>query len=79
MDDNGKPILITGGSGFIASYLAMTFLEAGEQVVLFDRDPDLPGLNVAEPGSSLGQPLRWVLSNSFAFGGANATLVFGRD
>jgi len=42
-------------------------------------DPDLPGLNVAEPGSSLGQPLRWVLSNSFAFGGANATLVFGRD
>jgi 3-oxoacyl-[acyl-carrier-protein] synthase I len=43
------------------------------------RDPDLPGLNVAEPGSSLGQPLRWALSNSFAFGGANATLVFGRD
>jgi len=42
-------------------------------------DPGLPGLNVAEPGSSLGQPLRWALSNSFAFGGANATLVFGRD
>src|SRR5262249_14336712 len=37
-----KPILITGGSGFIASYLAMKLLEeAGEQVVLFDRDPDL--------------------------------------
>jgi len=45
MDDNGKPILITGGSGFIASYLAMKFLEAGEQVVLFDRDPDLRRLN----------------------------------
>ena len=42
-------------------------------------DPDLPVLNVAEPGSRLGRPLRWVLSNSFAFGGANATLVLGRE
>jgi 3-oxoacyl-[acyl-carrier-protein] synthase I len=42
-------------------------------------DPDLPVLSVAEPGSSLGKPLRWVLSNSFAFGGANATLVLGRE
>ncbi len=42
-------------------------------------DPDLPVLNVAECGSSLGQPLRCVLSNSFAFGGANATLVLGRE
>jgi 3-oxoacyl-[acyl-carrier-protein] synthase-1 len=42
-------------------------------------DPDLPTLHVAEPGSSLGHPLRWVLSNSFAFGGANATLVLGRE
>ena len=48
---------------------------------LWDRmpDSDLPVLNVVEPGSSLGQPLRWVLSNSFAFGGANATLVLGRE
>jgi 3-oxoacyl-[acyl-carrier-protein] synthase-1 len=42
-------------------------------------DPDLPVLNVAERGSRLGQPLRWALSNSFAFGGANATLVLGRE
>jgi 3-oxoacyl-[acyl-carrier-protein] synthase-1 len=48
---------------------------------LWDRlpDPGLPVLNVAEPGSSLGKPLRWALSNSFAFGGANATLVLGRE
>jgi 3-oxoacyl-[acyl-carrier-protein] synthase-1 len=26
----------------------------------------------------LGRPLRHVLSNSFAFGGSNAALVFGR-
>jgi nucleoside-diphosphate-sugar epimerase len=39
---NGKPILITGGSGFIASYLAMYLAEKRKQnVVLFDRDPDL--------------------------------------
>ena len=29
-------------------------------------------------GARLGRPLRWALSNSFAFGGSNATLVFGR-
>jgi threonine 3-dehydrogenase len=34
------PILITGGTGFIASYLAMALLKKGERVVLFDRDPD---------------------------------------
>jgi 3-oxoacyl-[acyl-carrier-protein] synthase I len=33
---------------------------------------------VAEPGNRLGRPLDWILSNSFAFGGANAVLVFGR-
>jgi 3-oxoacyl-[acyl-carrier-protein] synthase-1 len=42
-------------------------------------DPDLPMLNVVEPGEGLGRPLRWALSNSFAFGGANATLVLGRE
>src|SRR3954468_2078524 len=40
-DDKKKPILITGGSGFIGSYLAMALLEEGERVVLFDRNPDL--------------------------------------
>src|SRR3954453_21617063 len=41
MKPNEKPIPITGGTGFIGSYLAMKLLEAGEQVVLFDRDPDM--------------------------------------
>ena len=44
-----------------------------------EYDPTLPVLNLAAPGSSLGHPLRWALSNSFAFGGANATLVLGRE
>lgn len=42
-------------------------------------DPVLPALNVAEPGARLGHPLRLTLSNSFAFGGANAALVLGRE
>ena len=42
-------------------------------------DPALPVLNLAEPGSSMGHHLRWALSNSFAFGGANSTLVMGRE
>lgn len=41
-------------------------------------DTSLPALNVATPGSSMGRPINWALSNSFAFGGSNATLVFGR-
>jgi 3-oxoacyl-[acyl-carrier-protein] synthase-1 len=41
-------------------------------------DPDLPLLHLATPGERLGRPLQWCLSNSFAFGGANAALVFGR-
>jgi len=38
-----RPILITGGTGFVASYLAMELLERSpdEKVVLFDRDQDL--------------------------------------
>ncbi len=43
------------------------------------RDPALPPLNVAGPGTALGRPLDWALSNSFAFGGSNAALVFGRS
>jgi 3-oxoacyl-[acyl-carrier-protein] synthase-1 len=43
-----------------------------------ERDPALPPLNVAQPGARLGRPIRYALSNSFAFGGSNAALVFGR-
>lgn len=41
-------------------------------------DPTLPALNLVAPGARLGRPLRWAMSNSFAFGGSNATLVLGR-
>jgi 3-oxoacyl-[acyl-carrier-protein] synthase-1 len=44
-----------------------------------EYDPALPMLNLAEPASSLGRHVCWALSNSFAFGGSNATLVMGRE
>ncbi|MES3024159.1 MAG: beta-ketoacyl-ACP synthase [Pseudomonadota bacterium] len=41
-------------------------------------DPALPVLDAVAPGRALGRPLRYALSNSFAFGGSNAALVLGR-
>jgi 3-oxoacyl-[acyl-carrier-protein] synthase-1 len=43
-----------------------------------EPDPALPPLNVTRKGARLGRPIRYALSNSFAFGGSNASLVFGR-
>jgi 3-oxoacyl-[acyl-carrier-protein] synthase-1 len=42
-------------------------------------DPALPPLQMASTGHTLGHPPRWTLSNSFAFGGANASLLFARE
>jgi 3-oxoacyl-[acyl-carrier-protein] synthase I len=44
-----------------------------------ERDPALAPLRVVQPGEALGRPVRYVLSNSFAFGGSNASLVFARE
>lgn len=41
-------------------------------------DPALPALRTVAPGMALGRPLRHVMSNSFAFGGSNASLLFSR-
>ena len=43
-----------------------------------ERDPALPALRVVPPGESLGRSPEYVLSNSFAFGGSNASLLFAR-
>lgn len=41
-------------------------------------DPALPPLAVVEPGDRLGRCLHYVMSNSFAFGGSNVSLLLGR-
>jgi len=42
-------------------------------------DPALPRLRAVAPGEALGRPVRHVLSNSFAFGGSNAALLFSAE
>ena len=42
-------------------------------------DPALPALALVPPGARAKGPLRHVLSQSFAFGGSNAALVFGGE
>ncbi len=55
--------LITGGSGFIGSYLARLLIEAGERPVLFDIAPvqgpllELSGKFIFEPGSVAHLPV----------------------
>ncbi|MDB9684659.1 beta-ketoacyl-[acyl-carrier-protein] synthase II, partial [Acinetobacter baumannii] len=39
-------------------------------------DPDLVDQNYVQE-AELTQPIRYVMSNSFAFGGSNISLVFG--
>lgn len=41
------------------------------------RDPELPPIRLAAPGES--RPVRHFLSNSFAFGGSNATVILSRE
>jgi 3-oxoacyl-[acyl-carrier-protein] synthase-1 len=41
------------------------------------QDPGLPQIRLASRGQNLGRPLRRVMSNSFGFGGSNASLVLG--
>jgi 3-oxoacyl-[acyl-carrier-protein] synthase-1 len=41
-------------------------------------DAALPALHPVAPGFALGRPVRHVLSNSFAFGGSNASLLFAQ-
>jgi 3-oxoacyl-[acyl-carrier-protein] synthase I len=40
-------------------------------------DPTLPPLHLVAPGERAARPLRYLLSQSFAFGGSNAALLLG--
>jgi 3-oxoacyl-[acyl-carrier-protein] synthase-1 len=44
-----------------------------------EADTRLAPLMLVTPGMQVGRSLKYVLSTSFAFGGANAALVFGRE
>jgi 3-oxoacyl-[acyl-carrier-protein] synthase-1 len=44
-----------------------------------EADPELPELHLVHPSELLGHAPAYVLSNSFAFGGSNATLILARS
>ncbi|MCZ6579237.1 MAG: beta-ketoacyl-ACP synthase [Gammaproteobacteria bacterium] len=73
-----------GAAGAIEAGICWLTLEAGDSELLpvhvWDgiRDPELPYINLVSPGSRLQSPLRYVLSNSFAFGGSNISILLGR-
>ncbi len=73
-----------GAAGAIEAafcWLALTDNETGRLPPHWwdgEPDPELPRLTLISPGQTLGRPLRYTLSNSFAFGGSNAALVLGR-
>ncbi|MGV3708143.1 MAG: beta-ketoacyl-ACP synthase [Gemmatimonas sp.] len=44
-----------------------------------DADPGIPPLHIVQHGEAIGSPPRVTASTSFAFGGSNAALIFGRE
>jgi 3-oxoacyl-[acyl-carrier-protein] synthase-1 len=73
-----------GAAGAIEAGICWLALEAGDggflPIHIWDgvRDPELPFINLVSADSRLEKPLNYVLSNTFAFGGNNISLLLGR-
>ncbi|MCK4675631.1 MAG: beta-ketoacyl-[acyl-carrier-protein] synthase II, partial [Gammaproteobacteria bacterium] len=73
-----------GAAGAVEAGICWLALESGSDSLLpvhiWDGivDPDLPSLKLVASDSVLEVPLRYALSNSFAFGGNNISLLLGR-
>ena len=71
-----------GASGALEAAFCCMALAHGENLPahLYDGvpDPELPALNLAKPGET-APGLRYCISNSFAFGGCNVSLVIGKE
>lgn len=73
-----------GGAGALEAALCWLALRDNPQGYLpphwwdGEVDPELPPLKIVESGHKLGRPPRYLLSNSFAFGGSNASLVLAQ-
>ena len=73
-----------GAAGAVEAGICWLMLEAdGDELLpvnVWDgvRDPELPAINLVSANSSLNSPLSYVLSNTFAFGGNNISLILGR-
>ncbi len=73
-----------GGAGALEAALCWLTLRDNPQGILpphwwdGEVDPELAPLNVVECGGKLGRAPNYLLSNSFAFGGSNASLVLAQ-
>ena len=73
-----------GAAGAVESGICWLLLEAAEQSLLpphlwdGQADPELSPVKLIAAGSSPQQPLNYALSNTFAFGGNNISLLLGR-
>lgn len=74
-----------GGAGAIEAALCWLLLTNNEQgklpIHLWDgiADPTFPALNVVQHDQNLGRPAHYIMSNSFAFGGSNASLILRKN
>jgi len=74
-----------GAAGAVEAGICWLMLSSvgGEKFLPFHiwdgvKDPDLPEINLVTTDVTLDGPIRYVLSNSFAFGGNNVSLLLGR-
>ena len=73
-----------GGAGALEAALCWLTLKDNPQGLLPTHwwdgatDPELAPVHVVQTGERLGRPLNYVVSNSFAFGGNNASLVLAQ-
>lgn len=73
---HAHPLDAAGALEGIVSLLALAFEFIPPTIHLYERDPECDLDYVAEEARP--QKLRTVLSNSFAFGGNNTTVIFGK-
>jgi len=73
-----------GAAGAVEAGICWLALENDTETLLpvhlwdRDADPELPSLKLVAADSELKSTLRYALSNSFAFGGNNISLLLGR-
>jgi len=71
---------LLGAAGAVEAVFVCLSLQAGKippTINVANLDPDCAGLNLVRE-AAVEVPLRYALSNSFGFGGTNASLVFKR-
>ncbi|AMC34396.1 beta-ketoacyl-ACP synthase [Janthinobacterium sp. B9-8] len=71
-----------GAAGAIEAAICWLALKTGQLPPHWwdgEIDPAIAPLALVKPSFKPARPPRYALSNSFAFGGSNASLIFGRD